>query len=84
MAGRQSRKLTGISEVVILYLGTQVGVLEVLILDFCESNHFGNVRMNAMLGCRLNNEEPRYIKSGDNRKLSVCGGEKSKMRFPEF
>lgn len=40
------QKHTGISEVVILHLGAQVGVLEVLVLDFCESNHFGGLCMN--------------------------------------
>lgn len=40
------QKHTGISEVVILHLGAQVGVLEVLILDFCESNHFGGLCIN--------------------------------------
>jgi hypothetical protein len=33
-------KLTGISEVVIFHLSPKVGVLEVLILDFCKGNHF--------------------------------------------
>lgn len=87
-------KHTSISEVVILHLGTQVGVLEVLILDFCESNHFGDVFMNqwyAMLWQAKNascanriNEEPIYQKVAIDRKLSGCGGgtETPKMRFP--